>query len=229
MLCLATIFHSLISSPAGPRMHTVTLRFMRPVDRARFTNCLKALYTDLKPWPFYGNVYSVNGQLSFIGEPDKLYDVFHITLSGVSRIVCTLSSTERPKTKSNKPFWLTGILAAPSKEDKVSDEKLCNQFANWLRQAAPQQERVRPLLRLSDLTSQDLEKIHTEIYHLHSLPPGWFYTGAYYVNMNGEKSFQHPNFDAFVKEYLEGENTKIAARNARITSHPIPDLFSDPS
>ncbi|KER21996.1 hypothetical protein T265_14964 [Opisthorchis viverrini] len=222
-------YPSLNTTLGNPRMHAVTLRFARPVERVRFTNHLKAIFANLKPWPFYGNLYSVTGQIGFTGEPDKIYDVLHLTLNGISRIsVNTDDSDLSRKRKANKPFWLTGILAAPPTTSKESDEWLSNQFANWLRKSGPQQEAIRPPLRLSDLSKADLEKIH-EKYHLHPLPAGWYYTGSYYVNMNGDKSFQHPNFDAFVQEYLEGENTKIAARNARIVNHPIPDLFSEPS
>ncbi|TGZ68064.1 hypothetical protein CRM22_004459 [Opisthorchis felineus] len=222
-------YPSLNTTLGNPRMHAVTLRFARPVERVRFTNHLKAIFANLKPWPFYGNLYSITGQIGFTGEPDKIFDVLHLTLNGISRIsVNTDDSDFLPKRKANKPFWLTGILAAPPAASKESDEWLANQFANWLRKSAPQQEAIRPPLRLSDLSKADLEKIH-EKYHLHPLPAGWYYTGSYYVNMNGDKSFQHPNFEAFVQEYLEGENTKIAARNARIVNHPIPDLFSEPS
>ncbi|CAL8079632.1 unnamed protein product [Calicophoron daubneyi] len=216
---------NLIATPSGPKFFVITLKFAREIERVRFNNCLKTLFSKIKPWPFYGNIYELYGQVGFVGEPGKIYDVFHVTLSGITRI-SAIFTPEEHRSQDNKPYWLTGTIAGPKSAEK--EDALATQFANWLRQAAPQQERPRPPLRLSDLTSDDLEKIH-EKYHLHPLPPGWYYTGVYYVNMKGEKSFQHPNIDAFIAEYIEGENTKISARNARLASHPVPDLFSDPN
>lgn len=220
-------YPNLISSYAEPRLQTYTLRFARPLDRTRFTRSLKTLFGTLKPWPFHGNIYSVCGQIAFINENQKLFDVYHNTLTGISRISLVNSSGAEAKSIERRPYWLTGTLAT-GRDKAKADDSMMDLFANWIRQSGPQQEGLKPPLRRCDLSADDLAKIHDK-YHLNPLPPGWFYTGAYYVNMNGDKSFQHPDMEDFISEYLEGENNKIAVRNARISRHPVPDLFNDPS
>ncbi|THD18294.1 hypothetical protein D915_010003 [Fasciola hepatica] len=164
---------------------------------------------------------------NLLKENHKLFEVYHNTLTGITRISLVSSPTSEAKSNERRPYWLMGTLAVSQNKAK-ENETTMELFASWIRQSGPQQEGLKPLLRRCDLTSDDLAKIHDK-YHLNPLPPGWYYTGAYYVNMNGDKSFQHPDMEEFITEYLEGENNKIVARNARISRHPVPDLFNDPS
>ncbi|KAA0197127.1 hypothetical protein FBUS_07013 [Fasciolopsis buskii] len=215
-------YPNLIHCPSEPRLQNYTLRFARPLDRMRFTRSLKN--HDVNQ---YNYVALITDCLSFkFIENQKLFDVYHNTLTGISRISLVNSTAAETKSIERRPYWLTGTLATG--RDKVKEnDVMMDLFANWIRQSGPQQEGLKPLLRRCDLSADDLAKIHDK-YHLNPLPPGWFYTGAYYVNMNGDKSFQHPDMEDFISEYLEGENNKIAVKNARISRHPVPDLFSDP-
>ncbi|VDP69698.1 unnamed protein product [Echinostoma caproni] len=129
------------------------------------------LFNDLKPWPFHGNIYAIRGQISFMNENKKLFDVYHNTLTGMSRINSSSATTVETKSGENRRYWLTGTLAVAQNAENEGEESALNAFANWIR-------------------STDIEE--------------------------------------FIMEYLEAENNKIAARNARISRHPVPDVFNDP-
>ncbi|CAH8286449.1 unnamed protein product [Schistosoma turkestanicum] len=207
-------------TPPSPRLRSITLHFHVQLDRKLFMNALNGLFKDLKPWPFHGNIYTLCGQIAFLNDSSKLYELDYVTLSGINR----LNQVNTKSSQNNKPYWLTCTIADASKNMKNSDE-LNDLFANWIKETIAKHEEPRELIKKSDLTEEDFNKIH-ERYHRYPLPQGWYYTGTYYVSINGDKLFQHPSFHQFIEEYIEGENTKIEARNARLRSHPIPDLFS---
>ncbi|CAH8435452.1 unnamed protein product [Heterobilharzia americana] len=210
-------------SPCSPRLRNITLHFSRPLDRILLTNAMKGIFENLSPWPFHGNIYTLNGQIAFVEDPSKLFELDYVTLSGINRLY---QITKQPDLNNNaKPYWVTCIIADASNNVGQTNDEITNLFANWIRETAPKKEEPRELIKLSDLTDEDMNKIH-EKYHLYPLPKGWYYTGTYYVNMNGEKSFRHPSIHSFIEEYIEGENNKIEARNARLHNHPVPDLFS---
>ncbi|CAH8829035.1 unnamed protein product [Trichobilharzia szidati] len=210
-------------TPCSPRLRDVTLRFSQPLHRTLFTNAVKGIFGNLKPWPFHGNIYTLNGQVAFVEDPSKVYEIDYVTLSGINRLYQITKQSEL--NKNAKPYWLTCTIADASNTTQQSNDEITNLFADWIRETVPKRENPRELIKHSDLTEEDLNKIH-EKYHLHPLPKGWYYTGTYYVNMNGEKSFQHPCINSFIDEYIQGENNKIEARNARLRSRPVPDLFS---
>ncbi|CAH8449154.1 unnamed protein product [Schistosoma rodhaini] len=207
-------------TPPSPRLRNITLHFNRQLDRKLFTNALNGIFGDLKPWPFHGNIYTLCGQIAFVDGSSKLYELDYVTLSGIN----CLYQVNKKSNRNDKLYWLTCTIADASNNMENSNE-LNNLFANWIRETITKHEKPRELIKRSDLTEEDFNKIH-ERYHLYPLPQGWYYTGTYYVNMNGEKLFQHPNINEFIEEYIEGENTKIEARNARLRCHPVSDLFS---
>lgn len=94
--------------------------------------------------------------LSFI-EPNKLYDVLHITLSGLSRI-SHASASDETNTPGTKPYWLSAWIAAPT--NRKENTNLKELFANWMRKSVTEQEQFRSALKKSDLTKADLERIH---------------------------------------------------------------------
>jgi hypothetical protein len=66
----------------------------------------------------------------------------------------------------------------------------------------------------------EIEQIHSA--HKHDpLPPGVFYNGFHYVNMDGEKTEKHPMLDQFIDEFLKAENEKIDQHNREI----VQDMF----
>ncbi|CAH8479051.1 tRNA pseudouridine synthase 3 [Schistosoma haematobium] len=207
-------------TPPSPRLRNITLHFNRQLDRKLLMNALNGIFKDLKPWPFHGNIYTLCGQIAFVDDSSKLYELDYVTLSGIN----CLYQVNKKSNRKDKPYWLTCTIADSSNNMENSNE-LNNLFANWIRETIAKHEKPRELIKRSDLTEEDFNKIH-ERYHLYPLPQGWYYTGTYYVNMDGEKLFQHPSINQFIEEYIEGENTKIEARNARLRCHPVPDLFS---
>jgi hypothetical protein len=53
-----------------------------------------------------------------------------------------------------------------------------------------------------NLAKDEIEKIK-EKYIGDFLPDGWYFNGTFYVNVDGEKKFEHPNLEFLFKTYLD--------------------------
>jgi G3E family GTPase len=90
----------------------------------------------------------------------------------------------------------------------------------WLRGCQPQEQLKKLHRTRKDLLKAEIEQIHSA--HKHDpLPPGVFYNGFHYVNMDGEKTEKHPMLDQFIDEFLKAENEKIDQHNREI----VQDMF----
>ncbi|TNN09636.1 hypothetical protein EWB00_006168 [Schistosoma japonicum] len=58
-------------TPPTPRLHNITLHFNQPLDRKLFVNALNGIFENLKPWPFHGNIYTLNGEIAFLEVHNK--------------------------------------------------------------------------------------------------------------------------------------------------------------
>ncbi|VDP24150.1 unnamed protein product [Schistosoma margrebowiei] len=142
-------------TPPSPRLRNITLHFNQQLDRKLFINALNGIFKDLKPWPFHGNIYTLCGQIAFVDDSSKLYELDYVTLSGIN----CLYQVNKKSNRNDKPYWLTCTIADSSNNMENSNE-LNNLFANWIRETIAKYEKPRELIKRSDLTEEDFNKIH---------------------------------------------------------------------
>ncbi|VDP58502.1 unnamed protein product [Schistosoma mattheei] len=83
----------------------------------------------------------------------------YVTLSGIN----CLYQVNKKSNRNDKPYWLTCTIADSSNNMENSNE-LNNLFANWIRETTAKYEKPRELIKRSDLTEEDFNKIHVSNY-----------------------------------------------------------------
>lgn len=92
-------------------------------------------------------------------DSSKLYELDYVTLSGIN----CLYQVNKTSNRKDKPYWLTCTIADSSNNMENSNE-LNNLFANWIRETIAKHEKPRELIKRSDLTEEDFNKIHVSNY-----------------------------------------------------------------
>lgn len=92
-------------------------------------------------------------------DSSKLYELDYVTLSGIN----CLYQVNKKSNRKDKPYWLTCTIADSSNNMENSNE-LNNLFANWIRETIAKHEKPRELIKRSDLTEEDFNKIHVSNY-----------------------------------------------------------------
>lgn len=49
-----------------------------------------------------------------------------------------------------------------------------------------------------------------------NLPSGWYFNGNYYVDVEGNKKFEHPNLELLIKNYIDEQNSIIGDFNREV-------------
>lgn len=194
-------------------MNDVILKFSRPLERTKLIQRIKGLHRSLSKFPFEGNIYHIYGLVCF-SDASSTVDLQYTTLSQ-SLVVHTVGSHSQPVIRGQPQYYMvfTGCML---------DE---GTLKDWLRACSKQKPDKKKRITLSDLTPEDLSKVHKE-HHLESLPSGWFYNGTHFVSMAGDKSDKHPSMKEFVADYLKRTNEEIDRYNAAIDNEKFPDLFT---
>ncbi|KAL7060271.1 hypothetical protein AAHC03_09557 [Spirometra sp. Aus1] len=217
------------------RLLDVQVSFTRTLDRKQWIAALNELRSNLSPFSENPLVLRISANVGFSEEIGCTYSIFYYPQSNAMRENLSNQTNEDAHPATDKPFTVTATFLVSKrktlKPNVASDfgpksvGMLTEWLKDWLRSAAPQKSLPKEMLSLESLSPAMLDEIH-EIYHLHPMPPGWYYTGSQYVHINGEKSFKHPCFQQFLKEHIEKENARIAKFNEDLANNPIPDLFA---
>ncbi|XP_050396085.2 dynein axonemal assembly factor 9 [Patella vulgata] len=206
------------SSGFQPKMNQILLNFKQPLDKSRFISKLKSMKSSLESHPWYNNIYHVQGQVTFT-DSEGSYEVQFVTLSGYMRLQLVetppikdhLSSPSSPPPNTSNYLVYTGC--------HLQEENI----KNWLRSCRIQLKK-KDLLTRQDLTKDEINEIHKNN-HLRQLPSGWFYNGSQFISLTGEKTYQHPNLEDFIEEYVKMKNQEILEHNQKIESEKFVDLF----
>ncbi|KAK3595301.1 hypothetical protein CHS0354_004450 [Potamilus streckersoni] len=192
---------------------TVRLSFKRPLDKSRLVESLKGLKGSLVPYPFWGNIYFVQGKFQVVGSDDD-QELQFVTLSN-SLSLLTAGKSTMGSTQGGGFVLFLGVGL---------DEK---RLRDWLRNCAPQKPNKRDLITRKSVTKEDIQKIHVKR-HLDSLPEGWFYNGTQYISFSGDKQDTHPSLEQFIEEYIQEKNNVIQEYNRKNeeASANFTDLFS---
>jgi hypothetical protein len=67
----------------------------------------------------------------------------------------------------------------------------------------------------AEVTSEEIEILKERFKH-EFLPSGFYHTGRFYVNSNGETLVEHPNFEKCISVFIDEENAKIGEKNREI-------------
>ena len=74
-----------------------------------------------------------------------------------------------------------------------------------------------------DISSDDVDALKQQLVAA-SLPPGTFFSGTHYINVNGAKSKDHPHLESLLDSKVELLNQRVAAQRAtwrEIASHSV--------
>ena len=202
------------TSPSEPFTYELPLTLKAPMEKHRLTEAFKSL-TALE------NLFFVHGKFEVCSEPFgkgtiSNWEVKFWVPSGEPQ----LQQIEEQKIEQGKGDVKTfsGKLFIYGHQLK---EKVLKEI---IRKSVSPKPKPKPLRDASSLTEGEKKMIHKKR-HLEKLPPGVFFNGTYFVSMDGEKSYWHPNFDTFVEDFLKTANAQIDAYNKKISQQRYADLF----
>ncbi|KAL4660989.1 hypothetical protein GN956_G1624 [Arapaima gigas] len=193
----------------SPIINHQCVTFSRPLDRPLFSARCKELRSSLKPNPFGGNIYHIQGTVKF-SDLDMLMDVGFSTLSGTLSLVPALEGSSPPAGSYLLQFEGVGLTQEGLK--------------TWLRHCTQPKPAKKALKTKKTLTLQEIKMIHVE-HHLDPLPSGYFYNGNQFVNFFGEKMTFHPLMEQFIDQYVEKANEEIEMFNKELEGQGQWDLF----
>ncbi|KAM4709710.1 dynein axonemal assembly factor 9 [Discoglossus pictus] len=204
-----------------PKMDHISVRFNRPLEKARFMTHCKAIKSSIKTFPFTGNIYHIVGTVKF-SESEQMTEVCHNTLANSLSLVPVEDGPTPPpyprhelrESSIHQPCVLV-FTGCSLKEEDIKD---------WLRQCAKQKPQRKAFRTRGTLTLQEIRSIHAK-HHLDPLPPGYFYNGTQFVNFLGEKTDYHPLMDQFIYDYLNEANREIEKYNKELEQQEYYDLF----
>lgn len=116
-----------------------------------------------------------------------------------------LKNTKERLTQEQLGFMIYGSGPLEDNEEKVMRE--------LLKMCKTQIAEKRRLLKVEDLTQEELTQIQKAHFGGEELPAGWYFQGALYVDEDGKMHDEHPETERFVKEYLAEKNDKIGDFN----------------
>ncbi|XP_052099791.1 dynein axonemal assembly factor 9-like isoform X13 [Mytilus californianus] len=201
--------------PPSIVLQNCVLKFKRPLERQLLINRLRELKSSLKPYPFEGNVYFVDGQSQF-GDSSQTTEVKYATLTDSLSIV------------SNGHI---GLQNGDGHHQYFMSFTGCNlqekALKDWLRACAKQIPQKKKLVEKKDLKKEEIKKIHSQ-HHLDPLPAGWFYNGTQFVSFDGEKQDIHPCLEDFIQQYINSKNREVEKFNSKadMEARMFVDLFS---
>ncbi|XP_048745720.2 dynein axonemal assembly factor 9-like [Ostrea edulis] len=206
-------------TPLSFTIQDTELTFSQPLVRNLFINKLRELRGLLTHYPFSGNIFMVQGQVSFTDSED-LMDVLYIVKSDQLTVT---------KHADNSVANGDGLHLSRNKFCLVvSGHKLqVTQIKDWLRSCGRQKPEMKKLVTKKDLTKDEIKKIHKQ-HHLDTLPAGWFYNGTQFVSFDGEKQDLHPSLETFIQEYVDSINREIEDHNDKVRKNAgqFVDLFA---
>ncbi|KAF6030280.1 C20orf194 [Bugula neritina] len=196
-------------------MNTVILKFKQPLVKQALMSQLKELHrlisesstivtTDMK-----GCVLYASGRTGLVGSSELVEVTYSVVSDTVKITPIQLKTTDKDVSQymSFVGFYLNEeVLKA------------------MLRSCVPPQPKKKELLSVKTLDRITKKKIHDER-HLEPLPSGWFYNGSQYVDMTGERTDRHPEFDRFIQEYVDQHNAEVEEHNSQLDKLSFPDLF----
>ena len=91
-------------------------------------------------------------------------------------------------------------------------------ITNLIKRCVQSPQQPWKLRKPADLKATEKQTIQKE-HILDPLPVGYRFTGSDYVDMEGNFSSYHPDFDLHAQRYLEEENKDIMRKNEAIQSY----------
>uniref|UniRef100_A0A5K3FS17 HA2 domain-containing protein n=1 Tax=Mesocestoides corti TaxID=53468 RepID=A0A5K3FS17_MESCO len=209
----------------------IFVEFRLPLERARWTAALKGLVTNLSPLSDEPIIVYVDAHLAFDDDANSIHHCCYWPQIDTSKESRSPHHNESGDKSLRKSFSLTALFFTSQKAPGIRpdyngdcEDRLTQWLKAWLRTCLRQAEKLKPLIEKEKLSESELDKIN-DMYQLHPLPDGWYFTGTQYVHIVGDRSFRHPCFDRLVDEYVAQENEKIKQFNASLINAPVVDLF----
>ncbi|XP_061194879.1 dynein axonemal assembly factor 9-like isoform X1 [Saccostrea echinata] len=205
--------------PLSFTMQDTELTFSQPLVRNVFINKLRGLKSQLTHYPFSGNIFLVQGYVSFT-DSEELMDVLYNVKSDHLAVT---KHMDKPNINGDGHHLSRNKYCLVFTGPKLQ----VNQIKDWLRTCGRQKPELKKPITKKDLTKEEIKKIHKQ-HHLDPLPAGWFYNGTQFVSFDGEKQDLHPSLETFIQEYIDSKNKEIQEYNdtVRKNASQYVDLFA---
>ena len=205
------------TSPSEPFTYELNMTLKAPMEKHRLNEALKSLSA-------LDNLFFVHGKFQVCTEPYgkgiiSTWDLkFWVPSADPQLEQVNPAEGQKGDTGSGDAKKGCGKIYIYGHQLK---EKVLQDI---LRKGVSPKPKPKPLRDEKSLTEGEKKLIHKKR-HLEKLPPGVFYNGTYFVSMDGEKSYWHPNMEVFVEDFLKSANEQINEYNKKISQMHYADLF----